>query len=111
MSIDSDHESIRALSARPRPVVDAVDVFVYLQLLDLMTTVLGLRLGLGEASPFVRWLMGIGPAAGVLISKGVALALGAICLAYGRQRLVVWINYWFAALVVWNLTLMIHSQS
>ena len=32
-------------------------VFVYLQLLDLLTTLLGLRLGAVEASPFVRLLM------------------------------------------------------
>ncbi len=88
-----------------------MDVFVYLQLLDLMTTVLGLRLGLGEASPFVRWLMGVGPVAGVVLSKGVALGLGAICLAYGKRRIMIWINYWFAALVVWNLTLIIHRLS
>lgn len=102
--IDPD---IRALAVRPRGLMDAVEVFVYLQLLDLITTVLGFRLGLAEASPFIRWLMQAGPVVGVALSKGVALALGALCIAVRKRHLIVWINYWFAALVLWNLTLML----
>src|ERR1039458_4710406 len=35
-------------------------IFIYLQLLDLLTTLLGFRLGAAEASPFVRLMMHAG---------------------------------------------------
>jgi hypothetical protein len=55
-------------------------IFVYLQLLDLLTTLLGFRVGAAEASPFIRLLMHAGPAAGVIASKVLALGLGALCV-------------------------------
>jgi len=51
--------------------------------------------------------MGIGPMAGVLLSKVVALLLGAACVRSGRFQVIRLINYWYAALVVWNLTLIL----
>ncbi len=82
-------------------------LFIYLQLLDFLTTVVGLRLGLQEASPFVRQLMQIGPVPGALLSKIVAFALAGICLWVQRHRIIRWINYWYAALVVWNLCIIL----
>ncbi len=82
-----------------------VQLFVYLQVLDFLTTVVGLRLGLVEVSPFIRWLMGAGPVAGALASKLMAVALGGFCLWIQRRRLIQWVNYWYAALVVWNLAI------
>ena len=83
----------------------SLHVFLYLQVLDVMTTWLGFRLGLAEASPFVRLLMHWGPLNGVLASKAVALGLGAVCVWRQRYQVIVLINYWYAALVIWNLTL------
>ena len=77
--------------------------FVYLQLLDFLTTMLGFRLGAGEASPFIRMLTSMGPAVGVALSKVIALVIGGICVYLKKDRLIGWINYWYAALVVWNL--------
>lgn len=85
----------------------SVEVFIYLQLLDLMTTLVGFELGLGEASPFVRWMMNAGPEVGVLASKAIAVFLGGVCIWMGKTQLIRWINYWFAGLVVWNLTLLL----
>ena len=86
---------------------DAVhlQIFFYLQLLDFMTTLIGMRLGLGEASPFIRYLMQVGPLAGLALSKVIAFALCGICVWLNRRHLVRWINYWYAALVVWNMFL------
>ena len=70
-----------------------------------MTTWLGIRLGLAEASPFVRLLMHSGPLAGVLASKVMAVLLGAICVWRRRYQVIHLINYWYAALVIWNLSL------
>jgi hypothetical protein len=82
-------------------------VFVYLQLLDLLTTLLGFRLGAAEASPFIRLLMHAGPSAGVIASKLLALGLGAICVYTNKAHVIRWISYWYAGLIVWNLFVML----
>jgi hypothetical protein len=81
--------------------------FVYLQLLDLLTTLVGFKLGAREASPFIRMLMHAGPAIGVMASKLLALALGAVCLYYKKNHLIRWASYWYCGLVVWNLMVML----
>ena len=82
-------------------------VFVYLQLLDLITTLLGLRLGAAEASPFVRLLMHAGPAVGITASKILALALGAFCVYTRRLGLIRLASYWYGGLVAWNLIILV----
>jgi hypothetical protein len=78
-------------------------VFMYLQLLDLLTTLVGFKLGAGEASPFIRLLMHAGPAAGVMVSKVLSLVLGAFCVYRKKMHLIRWASYWYSGLVVWNL--------
>ena len=80
-----------------------VQVFLYLQVLDLLTTLVGLKLGISEASPLIRSLLHLGPGIAVACSKVVALGLAALCVALNRTYLVRWVNYWFAGLIVWNL--------
>jgi hypothetical protein len=86
-------------------------VFVYLQLLDLLTTLVGFKLGATEASPFIRLLMHAGPATGVLASKLLALGLGAICLHYKKNHLIRWVSYWYGGLIVWNLMVLLASPN
>ena len=81
----------------------AVTLFLLLQALDFVTTLLGFHLGASEASPFVRALMGAGPVAGVALSKAIALALAAICLWLGKPRVIRWANRWFIVLCAWNV--------
>jgi hypothetical protein len=80
-----------------------IEVFLYLQVLDILTTLIGFSLGNGEASPMVRLLIRWGPLNGLLISKIVAVAVAAVCLILRRRKLILWINYWYAAVVAWNL--------
>jgi len=82
-----------------------IQIFLYLQVLDFLTTLIGLKIGLGEASPFIRWLMQMDPTIGLALSKLIAFALGGLCLWLNKRHLVRWINYWYAGLVVWNMTL------
>ncbi len=85
-----------------------VQVFVYLQLLDFLTTMVGFKLGAHEVSPFVAKLIHTtSPALGVAASKMVGLAIGGICVATNRVRLLSLANYWYAALVVWNLAMIL----
>lgn len=86
-----------------------IEVFLYLQVLDLFTTLVGFKLGLSEASPFIRLLIAAGPFMGVALSKIVAFGLGAICVATHRMKLISWINYWYAGLVVWNMCLILQA--
>ena len=78
-------------------------VFFSLQALDVLTTLIGLHMGAKEASVFVGRLLTLGPVAGLLISKCFAIILAAAALGFKRPRVVVFLNYWFAVLIAWNL--------
>jgi hypothetical protein len=87
--------------------MSTIYIFIYLQLLDLLTTFVGFKLGATEASPFIRVLMQVGPGFGVAMSKVLALGLGGLCFYTGKLHIIKWISYWYAALVVWNLLVML----
>ena len=87
----------------------SLSVFVFLQTLDILTTLIGLRLGAGEASAFIGQLMHLGVVPALMISKIIAVALVITALWRGRPRIVVVANLWFAGVVTWNLAL-IFSQ-
>jgi hypothetical protein len=93
---------------RPRPFpAPSLTVFVALQTLDILTTLIGLHLGAGESSVFLARLMRMGPVAALLISKLFAVFLVAAALRLQRPRIVVFINYWFSAVVTWNLAVLV----
>ena len=85
----------------------SLSVFFSLQVLDVLTTLLGLHVGAGESSFFIANLMKMGPLPALLLVKVIAsvLVLGAV--AYKRSRLVVFLNFWFTALVTWNLVIIL----
>jgi hypothetical protein len=85
-------------------------IFIYLQLLDLLTTLVGFKMGASEASPFIRTLMHAGPVAGVVLSKVVALGIGGLCVWANRPHIIKWITYWYGGLVVWNLMIILHTS-
>lgn len=87
----------------------SISVFVFLQVLDVLTTLIGLRLGAGEASAFIGQLMHLGVVPALMISKIIAVILVLLALRRGRTKIVVLANFWFAAIVTWNLAL-IFSQ-
>ncbi len=97
-----------ASPAAPRPFpVPSLTVFVILQLLDIFTTWIGLRMGASESSMFIGRLMHAGPVAALLIAKLFAVVLVLIALKVKRPRTVVFLNYWFAAVVSWNLVMIV----
>jgi hypothetical protein len=87
---------------RPFPAPSLI-VFVALQVLDMLTTLLGLQLGAHEASLFLGNLMKVGPVAALLIAKIMAVMLVSAAMRFKKPRLVVFLNYWFAVVVTWNL--------
>jgi len=87
----------------------SIPVFISLQALDVLTTLIGLHTGASEASVFVGRLMQLGPLAGLLISKVLAMILCAAALGFKRPRVIVFLNYWFAGLITWNLFTILSS--
>jgi hypothetical protein len=86
----------------------AIQIFLYLQVLDFLTTLAGFKLGASEASPFIAKLIHVSsPVAGLAASKILGLGIGGLCFATNRGRLVGWINYWYAGLIVWNLCVIV----
>lgn len=84
--------------------------FVALQTLDILTTLLGLEMGAEESSMFLGKLMSVGPVAALLIAKIIAVLLVTIAMKMKRPRIVVFLNFWFAAVVSWNLVIILVSQ-
>jgi hypothetical protein len=81
-----------------------VEVFVLLQVLDFMTTLIGLRMGGSEMSPFISWLMETtSPITGLTAVKVLGCAMTAFAVWSRRDRVVRWVNYVFAVIVVWNM--------
>ena len=83
--------------------------FFSLPFVDFLTTLVGLSIGAGEASPVVRWLLGAGagPVLSVGASKLIAVGLGGICLLIHRPHVIRWINYWYGLLAVWNVVVIV----
>jgi hypothetical protein len=89
-----------------------IHIFLYLQLLDFLTTLVGFRLGASEASPFIAKLIhASSPAIGVAASKVVGIGIGGLCVFLNRARLVNWINYWYAGVIVWNMLIILAAGS
>ena len=81
-----------------------VRLFALLQMLDILTTLLALRLGLVEGMSFPAALMArTNPIVGLAICKLLAFALAGITLLLGRKVTIY--NRWFSFLVLWNCTL------
>jgi len=78
-------------------------IFFSLQVLDILTTLAGLRAGASEGSLFIGRLLAFGPLTGLVISKALALGLAAYAAVLQRERLLRFVNFWFAGVVARNL--------
>ena len=87
--------------------VPSLALFVSLQMLDILTTIIGLHMGASESSAFIGRLMHVDPMAALLVSKLFAAALVAIAIKMRRGRAVVFLNFWFACVVSWNLAMIV----
>src|SRR5271168_11396 len=80
-----------------------------LQGLDFMTTVAFLLHGGHDGTALVRAALQYAPnpLGGLLAVKLLAVALGFYCWKGGRERLLMKINFLFAAIVAWNMVALI----
>ena len=83
--------------------------FLYLQLLDVLTTMAFLLNGVREANPLVRMGLEGGHSPWVILVgvKLVAVALAVYCVRKSRLKLLQRVNICFALLVTWNLIVVI----
>jgi len=84
-----------------------LSLFVALQVLDLLTTMIGLQMGAAEGSVFIGRLIQTSPMSGLLIAKIVAVILVALAVKFRRPRIIVVLNYWSALVVAWNLVMIV----
>ena len=87
-------------------------VFILLQVLDALTTVAFLRLGVAEGNPLIRRMLAAagGQTAALIAPKLFAVALGIFAWRTGRKRLLLKMDVLFALAVAWN-TLIIFLKS
>ncbi len=79
--------------------------FVYLQVLDVLTTMAFLLHGVSESNPLVKWSMRVAPDpfSGLILIKVAGVALGIFCAVTARHQLLRKVNIFFAGLVAYNL--------
>jgi hypothetical protein len=84
-------------------------VFVFLQLLDGLTTVSVLEHGGYEANPIVNKMMGLGPVHGLVLAKLLVVVVAAAILYRRRERVLFIANYVYAGIVCWNMIALIFA--
>ena len=80
-------------------------IFVSLQALDVITTLIGIRVGAQESNIVVARLMDLGPTTGLLIAKLLGILIILAVFVRGKVRLIRLCNLWFAGIVTWNLVM------
>jgi len=80
-----------------------IELFVFIQVLDFVTTLIGIRMGGTEMSPFVRWMMEFHPVGGLTAVKILGFSMGGFCIWSHRVKVLTWVNYVFGGIVIWNL--------
>lgn len=83
--------------------------FIYLQVLDVLTTVAFMMYGVAEVNPVVKWAMRESPSAlgGLFLVKVAAVMLALFCMARSQQKLLRGVNIFFAGVVAYNVFVLI----
>ncbi len=79
-------------------------IFFYLQVLDVLTTLLGLSLGTPEANPFIDFFIQRWGAYGLIFIKMIAASFIFLLvkLTFKTKWPMSIINFYFMALILWN---------
>ena len=83
--------------------------FAYLQLLDLMTTLLCMAHQSQETNPLVKLLMHSAGSSvvGLAVTKLLAFGVALYCWRRSRAKLLWGVNLFYSAVVVWNLAVLL----
>lgn len=85
--------------------MNLLQLCVYLQLLDLLTTLSGLAHGKQELNPLIN--MGPYPIVNMLVLKLIGVGFGTYWWYHDKPNILRYFNWWFAGVVVWNLVWMV----
>ena len=91
--------------AAVRTLSNVLPVFILLQCMDVLTTLIFLGRGVPEGNPLVRWSMAhgaAGPFAGLVATKLIVAFLGYYCYRSGRMRALRLANFAYVTVVGWN---------
>ena len=85
--------------------------FVYLQLLDVLTTLVYMEHRGRESNPLVKLLMHSAgsPIGGLLLTKLLAFGIALYCWRRSREKMLWGVNLFYSAVVVWNLVMLMVS--
>lgn len=86
--------------------------FGYLQLLDVLTTLLYMAHRGQESNPLIKLLMHSAgsPMGGLVVAKLLAFGIALYCWRRSREKLLWGVNLAYSALVVWNLVALLVSH-
>lgn len=85
-------------------------LFLYLQVLDALTTLVFVKLGVREANPILSFLCSsVGYERGMAAKVLASMLVFVIAYSYGRIGLIKKANGFFAVLVAWNLLVILTS--
>lgn len=87
------------------PKYRTLQVFILLQCLDAMTTMIFLGNGIAEGNPMVRWALSFAHAGwlGLILTKMIAAVIGGYCHRSGRVSVLRKANAGYTLVVAWNL--------
>jgi hypothetical protein len=102
--------TISGISRRPREIdVHVLTAFVYLQLLDALTTIAFMMHKVEEMNPLIKWAMreSFNPLLGLAMVKVAAVVLAVLCVASSRYGVLRKVNVFFALVVAYNVVVLI----
>lgn len=90
-------------------MVSVLTAFIYLQILDALTTVAFMMHGLNELNPVIKWAMreASNPLGGLVLVKAVSVLVAIVCVSYSRYGVLRKVNVFFALLVAYNMVALI----
>lgn len=89
--------------------MSVLTAFIYLQILDALTTVAFMMHGIHEMNPVVKWAMreAANPLGGLFLIKAAAVLVAVLCVSYSRYGVLRKVNVFFALLVAYNMVALI----
>lgn len=93
------------LPATIRTPTTPLTVFIALQSLDVLTTLVFLRNGVQEGNPLVGWAISTGHTQwiGLVLTKLIAALIGQYCYRSGHPAPLRWANKAYSLVIGWNL--------
>ncbi len=89
--------------------MNVLTAFIYLQILDALTTIAFMMHGLDEVNPVIKWAMreSFNPLGGLFLVKAASVLVAVLCVSYSRYAVLRKVNFFFALVVAYNMVALI----